>query len=189
MPDLLENATPGRLYPIAPGESGWNLYYPGRLPDGTQAILGTLPHRGPPLTGTRPVSPLVGLFFSPDGHFVRQEIVHVPFTVEPDWPPFRQLAFEKNHRAEARMRWMAELGMNVDSVKLLYFFLPDFLIGLADWPNHLFRERCAVMRQEGDLSVIEVEDDRHREWIEGGHFVFYWGNSFFMNQDGTVGST
>lgn len=186
----LINHTPGRLYPIAHPDPDWRLYVPGRLPDGTQALIGRLPPSSdPPAPGPRLVAPLVGLFFSPDGRFLRPEFLPIPFTYDPDWSPSRRGEFETRHQDDARSRWMADLGMTVATIRVLYFALPELRIAIADWPHHLFCERYAAARSGEDLATLDPENEDFAEWIEAGRFVLIWGSDFWMNADGTIGDS
>ncbi|VTS07910.1 hypothetical protein [Tuwongella immobilis] len=189
MTPQMTNYTPGRLYPIAFRGLDWLQYQPGTLPDGSLAILGRLPpQRGLRQPGPYPVGPELGVFFSADGTYLRHEILPIPAMIDPAWPQSQQSEFSVQHILDARSRWSADIGFTPGTIQVQYFALPEFMIGIADWPNHLFRERL-LAGSDPELLAELNEDERHQEWIEGGFYVLYWGNDFWMHPDGTISST
>jgi hypothetical protein len=152
--------------------------------------MGTLPQKGGPRApGPVLVDPLVCLLFSRTGDFLHPAFLPIPFELDPAWTPTNRDVFSLEHQAEVRSRWMADHGMTIGTIHVKYFALPELRIGIADWPNHLFRERFSESQRGVDLATLDVEDGRMSEWIEGGHFVFFWGTDFWMNPDGTISSS
>ena len=167
------NYTPGRLYPIALLDDDWLLYQPGTLPDGGLAIIGKLPQSGRPREpGPYPVDPLVGLFFSADGHYLRHEFLPIPAMIDPEWKNSQQINFSRGHTADARTRWAGGIGLKYGTIEVLHFSLPELRIGIADWPRHLFRERLEA-GSDSDLLAELNEDERHQDWTEGGFYVLF----------------
>jgi hypothetical protein len=118
--------------------------------------------------------------FDRSGNRVPALIEEVPFVLEPG--------------AAVRITrilddWKRELGILEGTISVEEFSIPNHSIGIEELPSH------HVDFLEDPESDEWTDEDRERlpraitEWRAKGNFIFFWNEDYWMNPDGSVGSS
>src|SRR5438132_2635591 len=121
----IKNWNPDRLYRINYSDIAG--FVPGHNAQGEPILMGVLD-----------TELLVALFFSPEGRYSRYALRPVPMKIDPSLLPGQQLGRHAYALQDAKREWMEELGMTPGDIHVRHFAFPEWHIGIAEWPSHVF---------------------------------------------------
>jgi hypothetical protein len=163
----MRNSAALELYPII--NDGYH-YYAGQTKEGNQVLMGVqLPD-------------IVAVEFSAAG-----ELLHVLSRRIALDPPQNTLDLDSSEVREALDAQQSELGFVPGTIAVRKFFLPDLWIGIADLPEHY---QDVIDRPEDyDKERLQELQGDIQTWLDGGDFVLYWVEDYYLNAQGELESS
>lgn len=164
---IVRNCNPDRIYRINYVDYK---FIAGRSADGMQVLIGDIEDEL-----------LLAIFFTSEGAFLRYDFLPAPRQTDS-----RLAAGEQNlqHYAfvrEAKHKWMDGLGMKPGTIYIRHFAIPEWHIGIEEWPRAWFPEVQAALAAGKPL-----EDPFLIEWQQEKRWVMNWHTDFWMTEDGEV---
>lgn len=153
-----------RKYPLNDFED----FFTGKDPEGQMIICGVL------------LPFFTAVIFDKDGNYLRIERKRIDKIKNGDGFIYREEDDIRNYGIED---FIQDLNLNQEKIYIKKFFLDEEYIGIEDVPYHLNEE---VIGANSNLS--EIEEDM-KDWIDGGCFVFNWGNDYYIDSEGLVDSS
>lgn len=166
----MERISSKRLYNI---QNDAVYFHTGRVKNGNQVLMGVL------------MPELVMVEFDGDGNYLGITTREIP----------KQFLSVINdiYRIEGYIQsalienWQDEIGLMPGTISVKKFFLPDRWIGIQDLPDH-FQEILDQPEVYDEEFRREIQDEM-KQWLDSGNFVFWWGNDYYLNQEGEVESS
>jgi len=166
----LEPRTTSHLYPIADQSYEWNC--------GTDA-------RGLQVFTYFGLEELTAIFFKSDGTVAEVKKRELPPFAPSSGPGWREA--KEASEAAAFDAWKREIGISSGTIRIRRQAVEDLII--EDWPEFF------VEFARGDDKTERREENRQRLWDEierwwrEGCYVLWFGKDYWMEGDGTIGST
>jgi hypothetical protein len=157
-----------RRYPIKSHAS--YCFYTGVTSGGRQVLMGLF------------CPDLLAFFFDAEGNLLGVDDRPVPFFR--GVPPPYNIYDERI--APLLDAWQREIGFRPTTITVKKFFSPEHHIGIEDYPSH-FEE---ILSDPGaDEEEKRATRDSIRLLDEGGQFVLFWGNDYWLDSSGEVVSS
>jgi hypothetical protein len=157
----------GDLYPI---QSGQGYFDAGTTSDGRQVLMGLY------------CPDLVAIAFDREGELLGIERRPLEFLQQRDG-----VYDIYDERIPPRLlAWQEEMGLQPATIRVSKFFLDDLGIGIEDYPDHF-----GEILDDPEASDEEQDEIREsmRTWDAEGQFVLLWGNDYWLDGTGEVGSS
>lgn len=166
----LEPRPSSHLYPIADQSSEW--------------ICGT-DGRGLQVFAYVWIEDIIAIYFAGDGALAEVRKTKLP-AYDPSTGPGFAEAKERSESA-ALEAWRREIGFASGTIRIKRQAVEDLII--EDWPGCFFEfgaDPAGVEPSEGHRKRLERQIER---WQREGCYVLWFGKDYWMEGDGTIGST